>query len=267
MNSFDTIAAYYDLEHEGLIFDITMYLGILETGIDRHELRTPGPDARAKSALVLGVGTGRVAMGLADAGLTVWGIDNSPGMLAVAREKLSIRPEVRLIDADIRDFDLDRMFDLVIVPFDTFSLLDDANAQLKTLEGCRRHLAAGGRVVIDVVNPLTLPEVEQNGLMHPRFEAAVGGRRISARQRAEVDPATQTMRLTIEYRESDSGADRSLEVQVNIRWAYRYELEAIMRLAGLAVDDVWGDYDLGDYDVDSSRLIIAGRHADPPSSR
>jgi SAM-dependent methyltransferase len=204
-------------------------------------------------------------MGLADAGLTVCGIDNSARMLAVAREKLTIRPEVRLIEADIRDFDLDRAFDLVVLPFDTFSLLDDANAQIKTLQGCRRHLAGGGRVVIDVVNPLTLPEVEQNGLMHPRFEAAVGERRISARQRAEVDPATQTMRLTIEYRESDSGGDRSTEVQIDIRWAYRYELEALMRLAGLAVDDVWGDYDFGDYDVDSPRLIIAGRRGDPKS--
>ena len=42
-----------------------------------------------EKALELGVGTGRVAIPLAKAGITVVGIDNSVHMLRVAREKLA----------------------------------------------------------------------------------------------------------------------------------------------------------------------------------
>ncbi len=66
-------------------------------------------------ALELGVGTGRVALALAHAGIQVLGLDSSSHMLGLAREKLAKEPEatqrrVTLRLGDMRNFDLNRSF-------------------------------------------------------------------------------------------------------------------------------------------------------------
>jgi len=76
-------------------------------------------------ALELGVGTGRAAIELAKAGVTVWGIDNSKYMLGAARQKLrkessAVRRRVRLKLGDMRNFRLKGTFPLVYIPSSTF---------------------------------------------------------------------------------------------------------------------------------------------------
>jgi cyclopropane fatty-acyl-phospholipid synthase-like methyltransferase len=71
-----------------------------------------------KKALELGVGTGRVTIYLAKAGITVVGIDNSVHMLRVAREKLikeseTIRRRVILKREDMRNFKLRQLFSFI----------------------------------------------------------------------------------------------------------------------------------------------------------
>jgi ubiquinone/menaquinone biosynthesis C-methylase UbiE len=76
--------------------------------------------------LELGCGTGRVLLPVAAAGLDVVGLDQSPAMLAIARQKLTTldaetRARVQLIEGDMRSFDLgmDR-FRLITIPFRAF---------------------------------------------------------------------------------------------------------------------------------------------------
>ena len=76
-------------------------------------------------ALELGVGTARVAIPLARAGITVVGIDSSFHMLRVAREKLAkesaaVRRRVILKRGDMRDFELKQAFSFIYIPASTF---------------------------------------------------------------------------------------------------------------------------------------------------
>ena len=85
--------------------------------------------ARAQGPNVLEVacGSGRLVLPLARAGFSVVGIDASPHMLEIARAKLDGEPEaarrVQLVEADMRQFQLDARFDLAIVAVKSFAYL------------------------------------------------------------------------------------------------------------------------------------------------
>src|SRR5204863_6973409 len=103
--------------------------------------------------LELGVGSGRVAVPVAKDGHEVVGVDRSAAMLARAeRYARKARTELRLVQADMRTFSLERAFSLITIPANTFLMLtpDDRWA---CLARCREHLAKTGRVAIDVFQP------------------------------------------------------------------------------------------------------------------
>ncbi len=105
--------------------------------------------------LELGCGTGRVLLPLAREGSNVAGLDISGAMLARCRAKLAgekdeVRRRVQLQCGDMTDFDLDVTFRLIIIPFRPFQHLLEVEQQLACLRRAHRHLAPGGRLILDV---------------------------------------------------------------------------------------------------------------------
>ena len=98
--------------------------------------------------LYLGVGTGRLAVPLAAAGVELVGVDAHPGMLERLRERM---PGIELVHARIEDLDLGRRFPLVIGPS---SILGDAGR----LAVAARH--SSRRVAVELMNPHWLLEGE-----------------------------------------------------------------------------------------------------------
>jgi SAM-dependent methyltransferase len=108
--------------------------------------------------LEVGCGTGRVLIPSARAGIDIVGLDLSPQMLALCRERLQreapeVQSRVRLVQADMRDFDLGRLFTLVTLPFRPFQHLITVEEEMVCLENVRRHLAERGRLILDLFNP------------------------------------------------------------------------------------------------------------------
>ncbi|MDX1664013.1 MAG: methyltransferase domain-containing protein, partial [Candidatus Promineifilaceae bacterium] len=108
--------------------------------------------------LEVGCGTGRVLIPTARTGLAVTGIDLSPAMLRVCRERLqqepaAVRDRVQLIRADMRSFALGRTFPLATIPFRPLQHLLAVADQMACLRTIWRHLEEGGRLVLDVFNP------------------------------------------------------------------------------------------------------------------
>lgn len=104
--------------------------------------------------LYLGIGTGRIAMPLHRAGIDVVGVDAHPGMLARLRERA---PDIPTHQALIAALDLKERFDLVIGP--SSILMDDGN-----LAAAARHLASGGRVGMELMNPHWLEAGRHRGV-------------------------------------------------------------------------------------------------------
>jgi SAM-dependent methyltransferase len=105
------------------------------------------------SVLDLGCGTGNHALLLASRGYEVLAVDSSPHMLAEAEKKLrasSLGDKCKFHEGDIRQLDLDRRFDAVVVMFAVLGYqLENADV-LSTLNTARKHLKNAGLLIFDV---------------------------------------------------------------------------------------------------------------------
>ena len=86
------------------------------------------------------------------------GLDASPKMLAVCRERLQsesaeVQSRALLVEADMRTFDLGRTFTLITIPFRPFQHLITVQDQCACLRTIRRHLMDTGRLILDLFNP------------------------------------------------------------------------------------------------------------------
>ncbi|HXF51440.1 MAG TPA: class I SAM-dependent methyltransferase [Dehalococcoidia bacterium] len=249
----DAYAGYADLyerEHASYEEDLAFYTNLAR----RCEL----------PVLELGAGTGRVALHLARAGFRVVGVDASAEMLEVARRKTepSLRRRVRWVQADMRDFDLRRRFDLVICAYGTFHHLRTSEEQRSCLRAVRRHLAPGGLLAL-AVRPVTSVAWDP---LEPTVEAPwfdrddATGEWFVRWSVVERRPATQTIRrVHFVDRVAPDGSVRRTVVEHVLRYTGRYELEALLEGAGLEVDGLYGDYDLAPYDDTSDLLIVVAR--------
>src|SRR5258708_26758973 len=105
--------------------------------------------------LELGCGTGRISMALAEAGKRITGLDLSERMLERAVKKraalrVEARERVHLVQGNMAGFELGEKFRLIIIPFRPFQHLLEVHQQINCLECARKHLAPGGRLILDV---------------------------------------------------------------------------------------------------------------------
>lgn len=95
------------------------------------------------SVLDAGCGTGRVAIELARRGIDVVGVDLDDSMLAAARAKAS---DDTWITADLLDVELDRTFDVVVLPGNVMIFLAPGT-ETAVVANLARHVATDGRLV------------------------------------------------------------------------------------------------------------------------
>jgi SAM-dependent methyltransferase len=107
--------------------------------VDRH---LPG----AQSILELGCGTGSILARLTSFS-SLTGLDQSPEMLAIAREKV---PTARLVEGDMSSFALGEQFDVIVCVFDSLNHLLTFEAWESTFATVHDHLHSGGLFIFDV---------------------------------------------------------------------------------------------------------------------
>ena len=113
-----------------------------------------GLDRPAGPVLELGIGTGRLALPLAERGLDVHGIDASPAMVA----RLLIKPgadRIRVVAGDFADVGalVDDRYALVFVAFNTLFELGSQDEQVRCFQGVASCLRPGGLFVVETIAP------------------------------------------------------------------------------------------------------------------
>ena len=106
-------------------------------------------------ALELGVGTARLAIRLARAGVETWGIDTSRHMLKAAEKNIAeedpgTRARLHVALGDAVDFRLPERFSLIYFPSCSFDHILDPADQRAALRNIREHLEPDGRYVFDL---------------------------------------------------------------------------------------------------------------------
>ena len=144
---------------------------------------TSSPSSPASGrALEFAIGTGRIALPLAQRGVPVHGIDMSKAMVARMRAK----PGGEDIGVTIGDFStttVDGSFSLVYLVFNTISNLTTQAAQVACFRNAAAHLQPGGCFVIEVGVP-GLRRLPPGETIHafPVSETPVGVRRVRHRE-------------------------------------------------------------------------------------
>ena len=215
--------------------------------------------ARASGGPILevGCGTGRVLIPTARGGTDIVGLDLSPHMLQVCRERLKNEPEavrskIRLVQADMRHFDLGKTFKLVTLPFRPFQHLTTVDDQLSCLQSIHRHLVRGGRLILDLFNPslemLVADNLELEFGDEPEFTTP-DGRHVIRRQRiCSRDYANQVNQIElIYYVTHPDGRKERLVHASTMRYLYRFEAEHLLVRCGFEVEEVYADYDRSPY--------------------
>ncbi len=244
----DELATLYDLVYADYDEDLTLY----EEFARRGEL----------ASLELGVGSGRVALHLARQGLSVVGLDSSLRMLARLEAALdpSIASRVRLVEGDMRDFDLGgERFDLIYCALETFEHLLTTEDQVAALRCVRHHLAKGGAFVTEM---RALTAVDWSAEASPlaaewtRVDPRTG-EQVTKMRSARAAASTQTTTdLLIFDRVTAEGAIRRRTFEVTLRATGRYEMELALREAGLRLSALYGDAALSPFDDHSDRMVV-----------
>ncbi len=207
--------------------------------------------------LELGCGSGRVLIPIACSGVEIVGIDLSPHMLQVCRDRLHQEPQevqarAQILEGDMRDFDLDRAFSLITTPFRPFQHLITVEDQISCLKCVHRHLVRGGRFILDVFNPslesLTRDDLGEEFGEEPEFTLPDGRRVIRRHKVTERDLYNQVIQAELVYYVTyPEGHEERLVHSFALRYLFRYEAEHLLERCGFEVRSVYADYDGSPY--------------------
>ena len=194
-------------------------------------------------ALEFGIGTGRIAVPLAERGVAVAGIDLSRAML----ERLRTKPGAADIEAIVGDFATARVegaFRLVYLIFNTIGNLTTQDSQVGCFLNAAAHLEPGGSFVIEVgVPPLQrLPPGHTFQVFH------------SSEDRwgfDEYDVATQGL-ISHHLRVRDGELRR---VSMPFRYVWPAELDLMARIAGMSLRERWSDWTREPFTSESTKHV------------
>lgn len=219
--------------------------------------------------LELAVGTGRLAVPLAEDGHEVTGVDVDPAMLARARDRAAaagpaVARRVRLVEEDARSVRLPDAGDyrLAFIPLNSIFLMGSRTDQAATIRTLAAHLAPGGLAMIDAWLPDADDLARYDGRLVLEWvrEDAATGRLVTKSGSAVYEAATSSVVLTTIFEEGRPGEPVVRWVRVDrLRLVSPDELVAAAEAAGLIVETLAGDYELDDMGPDAERVVLVAR--------
>jgi SAM-dependent methyltransferase len=232
MSEYDAIAELYDPWSRSVTEDIGFYVA------EARKARGP--------VVELGVGTGRIAVPVAEAGVPVIGVDSSAGMLEVCRRRAEAAGVEHLLDlrlGDLRDPPVDARVRLVTSPFRALLHLDTDADRRAALMAAFRLLVRGGRFVFDVFAP-SPEDVEET---HGRWLEREPG----IWERADWDLERRI--LTLHVRGAHS------ETAMRLSWLPPDDWRTLLEATGFEVVACYGWFDLSPHRGGEDTVWLARR--------
>ena len=203
--------------------------------------------------LELGVGTGRLAIPMAEAGLRVVGVDSSEAMLSRLAER-DVAGRVEVVLGDITGDLPAGPFDAVLVAYNTiFNLIGDGD-QPRLYEHVADRLAPGGAFVVEAFVP---------GLHGEDGSSAVTVRSMTVDQVVLSVSVNRPIDQTAEGQFIEVSEDGGVRLRPwSIRWSTIEQLDAMASAAGLRLDARFGDMAGTAFTTDSAQHVSIYRRAE-----
>ncbi len=204
------------------------------------------------SILELGCGTGRVTMALLPSCGYYHGLDISPAMISICRDKLVKagipRMKVQVEEQDITNFKLDRTFDFIIAPFRVLQNIETDSEVDGLFGGIRRHLAKNGTCILNVFKPNRDREALRREWVSSEerlsWEVPVeGGRLACFDRRPAMDGEKMILYPELIYRRyAGEVLQEEAVLKIVMRCYYPDDFEALIRNHGFEILNQWGGY-------------------------
>ncbi len=229
MSGYDGFAPIYDAWAADMTEDVDFYV----------ELASEADEP----VVELAVGSGRVAIPIAKrTGKRVIGVDSSPAMLAVARERAEAAGvELELREGDMRDLAVDEPVSLVICPARALLHLPSWRDRRRLFERVAASLRPGGRFA---------------------WNAFVFDFGIAARDRRQWQDASATSRHRVEQspgRQPRRHHASRTGPSISLWWVARGEWEALLDVSGLETEALYGWFDRRPFDEESREFVWVAR--------
>ncbi|MBW4720380.1 class I SAM-dependent DNA methyltransferase [Saccharothrix obliqua] len=212
------------------LFDGTGWAG--DPGDTAETIQWLADHAGEGPVLELGVGTGRVAVPLAEKGIEVHGIDASEGMLAQLRAKPG-GDRVKLFVQDFTDFSVPHEYSMAYAVFDTLPFITDQERQIRCFERVAAVLKSGGRFVTQCSIPDPARYDRNQRTQTVRVEKDHVVLTFTRRERL-------TQRSSIQFAVLSEQGVRFFPM--HIRTVMPSELDLMARIAGLELESRWSDW-------------------------
>jgi SAM-dependent methyltransferase len=234
VSSYDAIAGLYDPWSRSVTEDVDFYVA--------EARKAGGP------VVELGVGTGRIAVPTALAGVPVIGVDSSRAMLDVCLSRAKTARIAQLLDlrvGDLRRPPVTERVRLVTSPFRALLHLESDDDRLRALAAARELLEPGGLLVFDVFAP-SEQDVQETNARWLQREPGIW-------ERADWDLERRELALSVR---GDSG-----ETTMVLWWASPSEWRGLLEEAGFEVVACYGWFDMTPYAGGEDTVWIARRAA------
>ncbi|MFH2105838.1 MAG: class I SAM-dependent methyltransferase [Candidatus Micrarchaeota archaeon] len=226
---YDHFAEVYDVSLKGAPGDLNFYL--------KHA-------RKAKNVLELCCGTGRILIPIAKSGVSIVGLDNSGKMLSKLNEKARKEGlKSKTILGDMRNFRINKKFDLIIIPYNSFLHVEKQDEQIQTLRNIRGHLAPGGRLILNIFYPNFYYMAKKNGkttrVKHSDYINPKTGKRVQVSEYVKYYPIDQLIRSQRILKEEGKPIKK---LRINLSYIYKKEFELLLKLAGFSKYLVYGGF-------------------------
>ncbi len=212
--------------------------------------------------LELACGSGRLTISLADEGLDIEGLDLSPAMFALAREKSDARGLKLLWHlGDMTDFLVDRKFSFIFLPNNSVAHLLRWVDLVSCLNRVKRHLKKDGRFALDYFNPslALLTRDPESRSPVAAFTHPDTGEEVVVTETSAYDSATQINHIRWFWR--FGGRADEVVSDLPMRVYFPQELDALLSCAGFVIEEKYGGYDLSPFTTASQKQLIVARAA------
>ncbi len=202
-------------------------------------------------ALELGIGTGRIALPLAQRRVPVHGIELSRAMAA----RLAAKPGGEDVGVTIGDFSTTTVsgtFSLAYLVFNTIMNLTTQEAQVMCFRNVAAHLEAGGRFVVEVMVPelRRLPPGET-------YHVFQGGEDYWGID--EYDVANQGL----VSHHLDIGDGNLERFSMPFRYVWPAELDLMAQMAGLSLRERWSGWQGEPFTSESRQHVSVWQRSEP----
>ncbi|AFH66304.1 methyltransferase [Paenibacillus mucilaginosus K02] len=191
-------------------------------------------------------GSGRLLIPLAEAGLAVDGIDESPQMLASCQgrcEERGLTP--RLFQGKLQELSLSCLYEAIIVPAGSFLLIEDREESVDVLRRFHDHLMPGGRLILDLEMP-DLQSLKTGSTGMSTFPHPDGTVITMESRTVEADLYRQVVVTHLRYEKWRQGSLVASELQrLALRWFGIEEFRMLLENTGFSKVTVSADYEYG----------------------